>query len=180
MKILFPNFCLFHFSKLKILCENLFHNGFLRFLWSSYVTSIFYLQIFDNERQAVSKVFEICTEIYFFSLFFLNERNIITLLLMIHLKCTVVHYAKAKNIKQNWKKPLLFRSEIGILKIFFKRLCEESFEDLQIVIAPLRRIRWSFKVFAKLRESHLLVLIQLKTQSQFWDNFRKLKVVEKS
>ena len=61
-----------------------------------YVTSVFYLQIFDNERLAVSKVFEICTEIYFFSLFILNERNIITLLLMIHLKCTVLHYAKAK------------------------------------------------------------------------------------
>ena len=31
-----------------------------------------------------------------------------------------------------WKKPLLFRSEIGIFDIFFKKLYEESFEDLQI------------------------------------------------
>ena len=30
---------------------------------------------------------------YFVSLFFLNERNITVTLLMIHLKCTVVHYA---------------------------------------------------------------------------------------
>ena len=30
------------------------------------------------------------------------------------------------------KSPLLFRSEIGIFDIFFKKLYEESFEDLQI------------------------------------------------
>ena len=30
------------------------------------------------------------------------------------------------------KRPLLFRSEIGIFEISFKRLSEESFEDLQI------------------------------------------------
>ena len=36
---------------------------------------------------------------------------------------------KAKFAKQM---PLLFRSEIGIFDIFFKRLYEESFEDLQI------------------------------------------------
>ena len=30
------------------------------------------------------------------------------------------------------KRPLLFRSEIGIFDIYFKRLYEESFEDLQI------------------------------------------------
>ena len=30
------------------------------------------------------------------------------------------------------KKPLLFRSDVDIFDIFFKRLYEESFEDLQI------------------------------------------------
>ena len=37
------------------------------------------------------------------------------------------------NIRQNLKKrPLLFRSEISIFDICFKRMYEESFEDLQI------------------------------------------------
>ena len=36
------------------------------------------------------------------------------------------------NIKQNLKKqPLFFRSKIGIFDVFFKRLCKESFEDLE-------------------------------------------------
>ena len=40
---------------------------------------------------------------------------------------------KWKNIRQNLKKgPLLFRSEIGIFDIFFKRLHEVNFEDLQL------------------------------------------------
>ena len=30
------------------------------------------------------------------------------------------------------KRPLLFRSEVGIFDIFFKRVYEEIFEDLQI------------------------------------------------
>ena len=30
------------------------------------------------------------------------------------------------------KSPFLFRSEVGIFDIFFKRLYEKSFEDLQI------------------------------------------------
>ena len=37
-----------------------------------------------------------------------------------------VHNAKLEKI------PLLFRSEIGIFDIYFKKLCEENFEDLQI------------------------------------------------
>ena len=39
------------------------------------------------------------------------------------------------NIRQNLKKRLLlFRSEIGLFDISFKRLYEESFEDLQPII----------------------------------------------
>ena len=38
-----------------------------------------------------------------------------------------------KNYKRKFeKRPLLFRSEIGIFDIFFKRLHEVSFEDLQL------------------------------------------------
>ena len=58
-----------------------------------YVTNIFDLHTFNNETTALLKFFEISTEMHFVSLFFLNERNIATSLFMIHLKCTVVHYA---------------------------------------------------------------------------------------
>ena len=55
------------------------------------VINNFDLHTFGNETQVLLKFFEICTEMHFVSLFFLNERNITTSLLMIHLKCTVVH-----------------------------------------------------------------------------------------
>ena len=133
-----------------------------------------------------------------FSSFFLNERNIVTSLLMIHLKCTVVHWiyffagffwfliyvyfneafksfmknlsffntnfqnsfqdvlyyrilgcqtfwylnGVPLNISQNLKKYLLFRSEIYISEIFFKRLYKENFEDLQI------NSNWKFQTCA--------------------------------
>ena len=56
------------------------------------------------------------------------------------------------------KRLLFFRSKIYIFDIYFKRLWEERFEDLQIVIenvkpVPLRPC----KVFAKLHESPLLI-----------------------
>ena len=57
-----------------------------------YVTNIFDLRIFENEITALLQFFEICAEMYFVSSFFLNQRNITTLLLTIHLKCTVMHY----------------------------------------------------------------------------------------
>ena len=161
------------------------------------------LHTLDNEMTALLKFFKISTEMYFASLFFLNERNIATSLLMIHLKWTLVHYANlnsntinkphlravkyafsfffdfffifilatllSKNLWKNYyykfpkfvsrcsilqnirmsnfvmlkwrpfeyktksqKKHLLFRSKIRIFDIFFKGLCEGSFEDLQI------------------------------------------------
>ena len=64
---------------------------------------------------------------------------------------------------QNLKiRPLLFRSERSIFNMLFKRLAEESFEDLRVVIENfesllLCSIKWrSFKGFAKLHESPLL------------------------
>ena len=56
------------------------------------VTNIFDLHIFENEAAVLLICFSICTDMHFASLFFLNGRNITTSLLMINLKCTVVHY----------------------------------------------------------------------------------------
>ena len=52
-----------------------------------YVTNIFDLHIFDNETSGLLEFFQISTEMHFVSLFFLNERNITTSLLMMHSKC---------------------------------------------------------------------------------------------
>ena len=54
---------------------------------------VFDLYTFDNETMALLKVFETSREINFLSLFFLNERNITSPLLMMHLKCVVFHCA---------------------------------------------------------------------------------------
>ena len=47
------------------------------------------------------KFFEICTGMRFGSIFFLNERNITTTVLMIHLKWTVVHYTNLNSSSIN-------------------------------------------------------------------------------
>ena len=59
-----------------------------------YVINIFDLHTFDNETMTLLIFFEISTEMYFVSLFFRNERDTTTSLLMVHLKFTVkMHYA---------------------------------------------------------------------------------------
>ena len=61
--------------------------------------------------------FEICKEIHFISLFFLNERNITTSLLMAHSKCAIVHYANLNSSYIN--KLLLNYRPLKILFLFF-------------------------------------------------------------
>ena len=65
------------------------------------VLNIFDLHTLDKETPALLRIFEISTEMYFVSLFFLNERNITTSLLTIHLKCTVAHYANLNSVSIN-------------------------------------------------------------------------------
>ena len=65
---LFFNFCLFPFSNFQMTIVLQFY----------YVTSIFDLHIFEKETADLSNFFEICTEMYFVSVFFLDERNITT------------------------------------------------------------------------------------------------------
>ena len=61
--------------------------------------------------------FEICTDMHFVSLFFLNERNITTSLLMIHLKRAVVNYANLSSSSRN--KPFLNCGSLNMLFRFF-------------------------------------------------------------
>ena len=92
-----------------------------------YVTDIFDLHTFDNETTALLKFFEICTEIHFVFLFFLNEKNISTSLLIIHLKCDVMYcyvlfpftmYNYANLNSSSLSKPYLRAVEYAILLLF--------------------------------------------------------------
>ena len=87
-----------------------------------YVTNIFDLHTFDNETTtALLKLFEISAEMHFASLFFLNERSIITSLLMMHLKYGVVHYANLNSSSIN--KHYLQAVEYTILFFSISYLC---------------------------------------------------------
>ena len=107
-KMLFFNFCFFHFSKFEMTTiKNLMKNQpFIKWISRNlmkfcYFKNIFDLHTFDNERTDHLKFFEISTEMHFVSLFFLSEGNITISLLMIYEKCTVVHYANLNSNSLN-------------------------------------------------------------------------------
>ena len=82
------------------------------------------------------------------------------------------------NIKQTLKSwPLFFRSKIGIFEIFFKRLCKESFEDLEF------NSNWKFQTraaFSKLHKSPLLIDSQYSwRRSLISGNWKPFKNYEK-
>ena len=81
-----------------------------------YVTNIFDQHIFDNDTAAFLMFFW-NVHGYAFCLFFLNERSITTSILMIHLKCTVVHYVNLNSSSKN--KPFLNYGPLNILFCFF-------------------------------------------------------------
>ena len=77
-----------------------------------YITNIVDIHTSANETTALLKFFQISTEMHFVSLFFVSERNTATLLLMVHLKCTVAHYANLNSRPIN--KPYLRAVEYAI------------------------------------------------------------------
>ena len=91
-----------------------------------YVTNIFDLHTFENEMTVLLKFFKISTEIDFVSMYFLNERNITTSLLMMHLKRTVAHYAYLNPSFIN--KPYLRAFEYAI-SCFFLFLIYDYFNE---------------------------------------------------
>ena len=94
-----------------------------------YVTIIFDLQIFDNETTALLNIFEICTEMCFVSIFFLNERNITTSLLII---ATFKEYCFAWYVKLSSRsiiKPFLNDMPPNMLFRFFRFLIYVYFNE---------------------------------------------------
>ena len=90
--MLFFNSCLFCFSKFRTtIVKNLTEKPsfFIMGFKGSHEVLLrhkYDLQIFDKETTVLLKFLEICTEMRFVSLFYLNERNITASLLMTHLK----------------------------------------------------------------------------------------------
>ena len=85
-----------------------------------YVTNIFDLHIYDNETTAHLIFFKFVWICILFLYFFQNERNITTTILIIHLKCTVLHYANLKSSSKN--KLLLNYGSLNMLLCFFRLL----------------------------------------------------------
>ena len=117
-------------------------------VWISRVLSNFYsisqiffdLHLVDNETAALLNFFEICTDMHFLSLFFLSEknittsllRNITTSLLMVHLKCTGVHYANLNSSSINrlflnyTPLNILFRFSRFLVYVYFMKLLSKN------------------------------------------------------
>ena len=97
-----------------------------------YVKNIFDLQFSDNETTTLSKSLEICTKMHFVSLFFLNERNI----LVIQLKCTVVHYVDLRSSSIIFKlRAVEYASpffSICYLSLFQRGSCEKLLKKIFI------------------------------------------------
>ena len=108
------------------------------------VTNMFDLHIIENEifehiskkfkRVSLLTFFEICTDLHFVSLFFLNERNIATSFLMIHLKCTVVHYANLNSSSIN----KLFLN-YGLWNMLFQSRFKSRLFGLHVFFAIFRK-----------------------------------------
>ena len=120
-KMLFFNFCLFSFYRFQITifitCFEGFYEVLLRhkYFWSRHFCQW-------NERLFKNLFF---IEMYFVSLFVLNERNITTLLLMIHWKCTLVHYANLNS--SSIKKSFLYYGSLNKLFHIFQLVLSKIF-----------------------------------------------------
>ena len=121
-----------------------------------YVTKIFDLHTFDDERTAFSKFFEICLKIHFVSLFFLNEANIKTSFLIIHLKCTVVHYTDLNSRSIN--KPYVRTVENALSCFFFyffymfiltRLLSKTLWKSLQHFLIQISKIQFKMQYIAE-------------------------------
>ena len=68
---------------------------------------------------------------HFVSLFFLNERNNKTSLLMIHLKFAAVHYLNSSSIKKHYLRAVEYTilvSSLFFIYVYFRGLCQKLYE----------------------------------------------------
>ena len=103
---------------------------------------------------------------HFVSLFFLNERNITTSLLMIHLKCTVVHYSNLNSSSVN--KPFLNYGQLNMLFLFFfsisylrllsRGFCQKNMKQLSFFKSKFPKFISRCSILQSIRRSNLVIL----------------------
>ena len=153
--MLFFNCCLFPFSKFQItIVKNLVKD----FEGSQVVLlrhNFFYLRIFDNEAAIILKFFEVCMEMHFVSLFFLKERNIATSLLMIHLKCSIVHYANQapQTSRSYWPLNMLFHFFRFLIYVYFNEaFVEKIFKITIIFLIKISKIHFKMQYITEYQD----------------------------
>ena len=171
---LFPFFQISNDYCQKSYAKTIFFRNALRgFLWSSNsVTNIFDLNIFDNETTALLKLFEICAEMHLF-LYFFYIKEIFqpqTSLLMIHLKCTAVHYVNLNSSSIN--KPYLRTVEFAILFLFdflymfiLTRLLSKTLSKNYHFLYKFPKFISRYSILQNITMSHLVILK--------WQNLKK-------
>ena len=104
------------------------HNGFWGFLVISTTSQIFLIYTFlTTKRRSFYYFYDICTDMHFFSLFFLNERKNKNSLLMMYLKCTIVHYANLNSSSKH--KSFLSYGSLNMLFLFSRFLIYVYFNE---------------------------------------------------
>ena len=122
-------FLLFPFTQISKDCCQKSYNGFSGFLVIS-TANIFDLHILENETAALFFFFNLHG--YAFWLFFRNERKMTASLLMIHLKCTLVHYTNLNWSSEN--KLFLNYGSLNMLFCFFQFLIYVYFNEAFVKI----------------------------------------------
>ena len=166
-KMLFLIFAFFIFPNFKWLLSRILWKNHPFLPWISRdlikfynVLNIFDLHTLDKETTTLLRTFEISTV----SLFFLNERNITTSLLMIHLKYAVVPYANLNSSSMN--KPCLraveyaFSFFFGILiYVYFNKAFIKNFIKKVPFLIQLFKIHFTIVcILQNNRMSNLAIL----------------------
>ena len=128
-----------------------------------YVTNILHLHIYDNETAALLFFFlkfaQICI---LFLYFFQNESNITTSLLMIHSKCTIVHYTNLNSSSKN--KPFLNYGLLNILFCFLRFLIylyfilSKNLWNNYYFLIQISKIHFKINILQNIRMWNLVIL----------------------
>ena len=137
-KLLFFNFYFFQIS--NGYCQKSYRNPsfFMNFEGSNEVLlrhKYFWSTYFWQWNDSPFKIFWNFYGNAFVSLFFLNGRNILSTLLMIHLKCTVVYYSNLIwNSINKWAVEYAISIFRFLIYVFFKRgFCQNLYEKSIII-----------------------------------------------
>ena len=110
----------------------LFYNGFRGFLWSATTSQIFLIYTFLTNGP-FKNVWTLHGNTFCFFIFFLNERNITTSFLMIHLKCTVIYYANLNS--RSISKPFVNYRPLNMLFCLFRLHIYVYFKEAFVIFS---------------------------------------------